>query len=449
MAGDLQPAPSITPGERCSTCGSEIPAIGIYCPNCGAVKPSLRIMPSAYGQQMPGTYGGAYQPRKPSRSIRTAVKGVMAYMMLSLVAQLVVSLAVLVWGVHIVLPEIVHHSYPLYIITPFVLTLVSVGGGALGAYYVMLVVAILASAAWLFLTSRKKYLSELSMNARPRDHSALFDVAGLTFAILFLNAVIVLFMAVADSSPIDPVSSVDLWELLFLLANASVWEEIIVRVLLIGLPMIVIDVARGGLRPKKHTYILGGGFTLGAPEVILVLLSSAIFGLAHLDSWGTWKVFPASVAGVAFGYLFLRHGLASAIMLHFAFDYMSIPMQAFPDNFTLQMMTGLAVLLWLGLGLVFFVYYITRMIEFVTRRTYFDGRPEPIAAPMFRPYYVQPTAAGQYQAQPPPPPPPPEPAMMRGDPGVVGWAYVCPSCGNTEARWEDGKWRCLRCGSFS
>src|SRR2546422_10904490 len=49
--------------------------------------------------------------------------------------------------------------------------------------------------------------------------------------------------------------------------------------------------------------------------------SSVIFGLAHAPGWGWWKVIPAMVAGLRFGYLFLPHGIAAAILAHFVNDY--------------------------------------------------------------------------------------------------------------------------------
>src|SRR5207249_6609828 len=46
---------------------------------------------------------------------------------------------------------------------------------------------------------------------------------------------------------------------------------------------------------------------------VFLIASSVIFGLAHAPGWGLWKVIPAMVAGLGFGYLFLRHGIAAAI----------------------------------------------------------------------------------------------------------------------------------------
>src|SRR5207245_3280729 len=78
-------------------------------------------------------------------------------------------------------------------------------------------------------------------------------------------------------------------------------------------------------------YVLGGVLRNDSPKEALAVgwallfASSAIFGLAHAPGWGLWKVVPAMVAGLGFGYLFLRHGIGAAILAHFVNDY-AIPL---------------------------------------------------------------------------------------------------------------------------
>ena len=378
------------------------------------------------------------------------VKAVLAFTMITFVAQLVVSLFTLVWGVQIVLPEIVGHSFWLYLALPMLIDFVKLSGALLGTYYIALVLAILASAAWLFLKSWKGFVLELGMKGKSREHSALFDLCGLMFAVLFLNIVIVLFMGATGGLPTDPISSTDLWQLLFLLANASVWEELVTRVLLIGIPLIAIDAIRGRFRNKKLAYILGGGFTFGALEVALVVISSIVFGFAHYEGWGSWKVFPASVAGLAFGYMFMRHGLASAIMLHFSFDYLSLPLEVFDANLALELAMSIGILLWVGLGFVFFAYFVLRMTEFITGLRFAEEKPQLAGVPTV--FYPPPVYRSNEVPYVPAPPDSQvgSPATLRSTaaPGFGG-VYVCPYCGYTEARWTDGRFQCLRCGRLA
>jgi hypothetical protein len=448
--------------EYCDSCGTLLPPFGTFCPTCGALRASLResgFEGPAPLTPRPVTVIPVATRRTPSW--RLVIKSVMAFGMLTFVAQLFISLAALIYGTTIVLPVIADGRYTVYVIAPVLMAVGQISGDALAAYYAIIVAAILASATWLFLTSYGDFAKELKMKAKPRKHSAIFDLCGLMFAVLFLNVVVVLISGVLWEEPTSPTENAELWELLFLLANASVWEELIVRVLLIGVPLLIMDFARQSYRSKKHNYLLGGGFNIGVPEVTLILISSALFGFGHYDGWGAWKVFPSAVAGVAFGYMFLRHGLASAIMLHFGFDYLSMPPEVFSDGSDLGVLVllGVAVLAWMAMGAVFFGYYIIRMVEFATKQTYFDDHPQ------------QPTPYFYYRTYGYPPPQHQWSAPSRADPYAQrsetdptrnhvepaqltppqaqhpGGFFICPACGFTGARWENGRFQCLRCGA--
>ena len=441
--------------EYCGYCGTRIPPMGNFCPACGALKASVRAdQPTQIPIPVPVGVPRIAAKRPPSW--RMIIKTILAFGAVTFVVQLFLGLAALIYGTTIVLPEIVHHTYTVYVIAPVLIAVGKISGDALAAYYLLIVAAIIASAVWLFLSSSKDYLKELRMKGESRKHSAIFDLCGLMFGVLFLNVVVVIVTGIFWGDPVSPTEETDLWELLFLLANASVWEELIVRVLLIGIPLLMIDFARHSVRGGKLKYILGGGFHLGIVEVTLILISSALFGYGHYEGWGAWKVFPSAVAGVAFGYMFMRHGLASAVMLHFGFDYMSIPLEVFMDGGTVGalMLQSLAVLAWLAMGAVFFGYYIIRMIEFLNGKKYFEEPPpSPVPYPFYYGYRYVPSPSGQQwssqttaQSGQGPPAPRDGAAFTPAPPGFGGF-FVCPTCGHTEALWKDGRFRCLRCGT--
>ena len=386
--------------------------------------------------------------KKPWRAV---VKSILATLMLTYVAYLMVTLAVLVYGVGIVLPELNDATYTIYVLIPLLTPLFSISGTALEVYYLTLVVAIIVSVIWLIFSSMKGFTDELGTKAKSREHSALFDVCALFFGVLFFDLALAFIMVWGGFEPTDPVSDSDTWQMLFGLANASVWEEIVSRVALIGVPLLVIDLLRKQRPAKPYKYLLGGGFKIGLVEMALILVTATLFGLAHYDSWGAWKIFPAAVGGAAFGYLFLRHGLASAIVLHFAFDYLSMPTTVFTDSTGLTVAYVVGILLWSALGLIFFAYYIVRMAEFVTGQKYFEEKPRLVGAPTPFPQAYPPP--GAYAPTAPPLPTTPygyqvgPPPQIPRSPFTDG--YVCPTCGHTQARWVDGKFRCMRCGNSS
>jgi hypothetical protein len=383
---------------------------------------------------------------------RVVVKGISAFVMLTFVIQILVSLFTLIYGIHLVVPDIldVWKGFELFLIVPVIVNIFSLSGYTLLVWYFFLVGAIVAACTWVLLSGFKGFAKELGMNAKSREHSIIFETCGLMFATLFFSVLVVVLL---NPSQADVPSTGTLTENLFLLANASVWEEIAVRVLLIGLPMVAVDLARKDYRRKARSYLLGGGFKLGTPEVTLIIVSATIFGFAHyLGGWGAWKIVPASVGGLAFGYLFLKYGIAASIMLHFGTDYLGMPSDVFNSN-GLTLLLGLAILIWLGFGLLFFVYYTVRISEFFSGKKYLDGRAAPAATPwsdprmQVRAYYQPPETQHTVQVYYGPPSgqahqaPPPRQGF--------GGGFVCPICGNTQARWIDGKFQCLRCGHLS
>jgi hypothetical protein len=372
-----------------------------------------------------------------------------AISMVSFAAYLVLCLFTLIYGIDLVSPELGIRSFTLYIALIGVSPLVTISAEVLQGWYYFLIAAIIISAIWMLVRSGPNFVRELTLKGRSRDHSPFFEMCGLMFAIFFINTVIVLVMTGMGSEPGAPTEDIDTWELLFLLANASVWEEIIFRVLFIGVPLVAVSAILTRDHWKSLKILRGGGVSIGMAEVTLVLVSACIFGFAHFEGWGAWKIFPSSLAGVAFGYVFLKHGLAAAIMLHFSFDYLSMPLLVFEDSLALQLTVGLGILLWLGVGSVFVIYYTVRVFEFLTGKRYFDPRT------VEEPRYARPV---QWR-------PPVDMSGIRveyahtaresteggaGSPGAnapgFGGYFICRACGSTTARWLDGGLQCLRCG---
>lgn len=387
------------------------------------------------------------------RSWRDIVRSISAVVMISFGVYLVACLATLLYGMDVVFPELETRSFTLHVVFIEVLPFITMNGPVLYGWYLFLVTAIMLSAIWVFLRSARGFVGELTMKSEARNHSPFFDVCGLMFAVFFINTIIVLAMMAAGGEVVDPIEEMETWELLLILANASVWEELVIRVLMIGLPLIAVDAAmRRGLR-RPHKYVLGGGISIGRAEVALVLMSSIIFGFGHLEGWGVWKVFPSGLAGVAFGYLYLRHGLAASILLHFSFDYLSMPLLVFDDSFAFTVVVGIGILLWIGLGLLFAIYFTIRLVEFLSGRALFDPKggaatpsghvrtlyPRPYPAPQSGEEVV---GVGRPSAH--------EDTRFNDGVGAMspasGGYFACPVCGSTGARWMSGKTQCLGCG---
>ena len=240
----------------------------------------------------------------------------------------------------------------------------------------------------------------------------------------------------------------------FSYAQASVWEELITRVLLLGVPLLIVAIVMNKVKDPKH-YILGGGFQFGKPELALLVISSAMFGFAHSFSWDLYKVLPAFFAGLAMGYLFLKFGLYAAIMFHFFTDYLSISISVWPNNTGLETGLSLLILVFVAVGIIYFVHYSFKAFELFTGIKINRQKPVPTPQAYYPPQpYYNPYGPGYY-------PPPTSPTATNrtldtrsptaqapaeaGTPGTGLW-FICPHCGGKEARYVDGRFECLNCG---
>jgi hypothetical protein len=104
-------------------------------------------------------------------------------------------------------------------------------------------------------------------------------------------------------------------------------EELGFRVLLIGLPLYAMFSRKASLRhffkslwnPAKNLEIVNYKKT-----VVLIVIVGIFFGAAHIISgspWSSGKFAQATVSGVIIGWVYVRYGLAPAILIHWATNY--------------------------------------------------------------------------------------------------------------------------------
>jgi len=411
-----------------------------------------------YGYQYTYPSYPPYQPPKEGETLRNLVRGVTSVVVFALLLLVSFNVIVLIWGVGQVVPNVDGHSTSLFIITPWLVEILRVGDSGLAIYFVLLVAAIVASFIWMLKKSLHKFAHELTFQIHDEGHSPLYMISTLFFAVIAFNIIFYLIVDLTGTSPSVPSQGAELWEVLFSYAQASVWEELITRVLLLGVPLFLVAIALNKVKDPKH-YILGGGFEFGRAELALLLFSSAMFGFAHSFNWDLYKVIPAFLAGLAMGYLFLKFGLYASIMFHFFTDYLSISTSIWQNNTGLQMGLGLLILLFIAIGAIYFVHYSIKAIELFTGKKLIKQKAAPAAQAYYPPQpYYNPYGQGYYPYQYPPygyqqyqyPPVQPNqqpqapPTEPRGP--EQGFGFVCPHCGGTEARYVDGRFECLKCG---
>lgn len=184
-------------------------------------------------------------------------------------------------------------------------------------------------------------------NNAPMKKSSMFWI-GLMWPSTILLQMLAIYLAIIlfDVELIVPdMDSMGQHATMFLLADAGVWEELITRVLIIGVPLSLIALARN--KEKPWSFLLGGK-GVDRISLILVVVAALVFGYGHESGWGLAKVIPAFIFGLAAGYLYIEYGLYAAILMHFVNDYLSAFVWLGGGELVMSLMTvGL-----LGLGAV-------------------------------------------------------------------------------------------------
>ena len=272
-----------------------------------------------------------YQPPSDKDSLRTAVRGFTSIVIFVLLLLVSFNIIVLVWGIGQVLPNVMGHGTYLFIILPWLVDIFKVSDVGLSIYYLFLVVAIVASFVWMLKKSLHKFGHELMFQVHEEGHSPLYMISTLFFAVIAFNILFYVAIGTSGGSANTPSEGADLWQILFSYAQASVWEEIVTRVLLLGVPLLI-DGDRHEQGQGPQALHPGWRVPVRKGRTAFLLISSAMFGLAHSFNWDLYKVLPAFFAGLAMGYLFLKFGLYASIMFHFFTDYLSISLSIWPNS---------------------------------------------------------------------------------------------------------------------
>ncbi len=461
-------------GSYCPRCGLALvgPAMPFACPRCGT---------GYFGNFCPTCGAPSYTPLVPMpyavREPRAWMKELFTVGWLIAVVLygvlVLMNLGTLAYATGVIVPGILEQDPTgcgvgvqrfecrahLYLVSPFPLVAdggevsvfvqgVRLYGLAFLTWFILLVWTILASHIFLAWRDGRLTLRDLRQGTRDLrapfwSHSSWLTLAQVFSVVMFFDMVYfnVVLPAVGISAEPPEVEGLPTWFLLYNLAFASVYEELLLRVaylgLLLGVLMVLVASATrttAGLRPVD--YFLGGKFTLNRYSLGPWVFSAVLFGLAHVlgGAWEPWKFVDTLVAGFVLGYLFLRRGLAAAIMLHFTIDYLGATSIIIQDNPTsgslaLTVFIGLAILAFSIIGFFFFIKYAREAVERVSRSL-------GLARPRGRP-----AAAADGAASPAPSPW-----------STMGWnptGYMCSKCGSQEARHAEGHLQCARCGNLT
>ena len=145
---------------------------------------------------------------------------------------------------------------------------------------------------------------------------------------------------------------------LFLLSYSVIVEEICYRVLPLALPLAIYYLLAGKQNfqllstSQKLQAVVASIFTPSTArkklqlesretrldELFLIAFSASIFGLAHYLSgvWAVGKITSATLAGLVFGYLYVKYGIYASLLIHWFFNVypqvlQMVPTYLYPD----------------------------------------------------------------------------------------------------------------------
>ncbi|MEF8874266.1 MAG: type II CAAX endopeptidase family protein [Candidatus Thermoplasmatota archaeon] len=343
---------------------------------------------------------------------------------------LLLNAALTIWSIEIVLPETLLNSDYIYLVLILPIAIFEVSGYSLTAYYIFLLVSLLLSLVAIFYTGIPglfSYFKEVlggkfeKLKENERLGSPFLRLVTIFTSLIFITYVYLIALQVVGISPAGSgLDELPLWERIYSLTRAVVWEEIVVRVVFIGVPMAVFAAVKG--REGLRGYLLGGFDFKSRLPVILILISSLMFAMAHVPGWDLYKIPTSFAAGLAFGYLFVKDGLHSAIMLHFFWNFMSMP-DMLLDIANYEFYFSLLIMFWMVVGVYYTYYYLKKLTTWVREGPKKEKRG--VAEEVVEEELVRETAG-------------------------VTIGYVCPNCAFTKALYTDeGTLKCKRCGTES
>jgi len=442
---------------RCMNCGFRY--IGWYCPECGA---RLGTASSVAGLRATG-------------SVVWTI-GAIAFLTL-----LAVNLIAFAYATSLIVEGAIAggpREIPLYLLLPFPWgESVDADPATFLAYFGFIAAVILAAYAVFVIRDTKATVDAfrrplVDLRSRIESRSAWISTGQVFLAALFFQVVYAWMLQLAGFTPTaPPARPVPEWYPYFALANASVYEEFVTRWIFIGVPLVAWAAVLRKSRPSEYTvpawrHLIGGTLNRDSPRnlvvvaMVLIVSSSVIFGLAHVPSWGWWKFLPAMVAGLGMGYLFVRRGLLAGVLFHFATDYLAATVLLTANNLAVQVLLVLFVLVLVGLGAFFFVWYFVYFAGLVNHWAVRWGFRRPVPTPTTPPVTYDGPVPWPYflvQRMARPGPPEPSPGAWSGNPPAAQapWfgggfrPFVCPRCAWREAKYEDGRFTCLQCGHAS
>lgn len=149
---------------------------------------------------------------------------------------------------------------------------------------------------------------------------------------------------------------------------APITEELGFRASIIGLVSVIMMVAQGeGLRSVKALLFPSIGYQRRSEAffiAFLIVFTAITFGYAHIASGIGWKIgkfTTATVAGVVLGWVYVKSGLLSAILLHWCFNFLMSSYRYLEKAINIPVLSVVeAIVVASAIGIIFALLYFTK-----------------------------------------------------------------------------------------
>ncbi len=192
----------------------------------------------------------------------------------------------------------------------------------LWAFYAVLFVIAISGPNHGFL---KSLYSIISFGKYDPKSNYMFGVIKWLSILILISALINFVQEKFDIVTIPPSSDNDLIQF-FYVSLAPLLEEFGFRLILIGIPLFVIYSRRSSA--KYFIKCLWNPNTLDIHDskkaIFLIVFVGIIFGFAHValgESWSEGKFAQATVSGIILGWVYLRYGFVTSLLIHWATNY--------------------------------------------------------------------------------------------------------------------------------
>jgi len=189
-------------------------------------------------------------------------------------------------------------------------------------FYLILFVIAIIGPKQTFLKSISSIISVGKYNVKLNYMMAITQWLSI---LIFISAIINFIQESFGIVTMPPLGDNNLIQF-FYVSLAPLLEEFIFRIILIGIPLFALYSSRSSIRYFLKCLWTPSSLNLvdSKKAILLIVFVGILFGFAHIafsDSWSEGKFAQATAGGMILGWVYLRYGIVTSLLIHWATNY--------------------------------------------------------------------------------------------------------------------------------